>query len=254
MAFCDKDETLEGASKSHATPHSWQGLPSLGLETLSAVACESDMLVESEPVVDQNTSPEVKALVINSANKGRPKVADYKLDVHAVLETAIEIYCAILLMENPFPTSRQEVNWAKKAWTLAAHHHNTKLAHDGAFQWFNSTTKQITARSMHIRGQFKSRAQPIVATTFGFETSADKGVQTRNHLLVSELKQDSAFIFHVRGSSVDEHSGLYTNPAIQQIINEVLFKNKSDDAVKWGKYYNPFPWVAFALVLMAREK
>ncbi|KAI5999555.1 hypothetical protein EDD15DRAFT_2193615 [Pisolithus albus] len=75
----------------------------------------------------------------------------------------------------------------------------------------------------------------------------------RNRLLVSELKQDSAFIFHVCGSSVDEHSGLYTNPAIQQIINEVLFKDESDDAVKWGKYYNPFPRVAFVLVLMAIE-
>ncbi|KAI5981381.1 hypothetical protein EDD15DRAFT_2137284, partial [Pisolithus albus] len=177
----------------------------------------------------------------------RPRAADYELDVRAVLETAIEIYCAILLMENPFPTSSQEVDWAKKAWTLAAHHHNTKLAHDGGI------LKLITARSTHIRGQFKSRARPIVATTFGFETSADKGVQTRNRLLVSELKQDSAFIFRVRGSSVDEHSGLYTNPAIQQIINEVLFKNKSDDAVKWGKYYNPFPRVAFALVLTAIE-
>ncbi|KAI6101850.1 hypothetical protein F5141DRAFT_962373, partial [Pisolithus sp. B1] len=88
---------------------------------------------------------------------------------------------------------------------------------------------------------------------FSFETSANKGVQTRNHLLVSKLKQDSAFIFCVCGSSVNEHTGLYTNPVIQQIINEVLFKNKSDDAIKWVKYYNPFPQVAFTLALMAIE-
>ncbi|KAI6025349.1 hypothetical protein BKA83DRAFT_3998341, partial [Pisolithus microcarpus] len=88
---------------------------------------------------------------------------------------------------------------------------------------------------------------------FGFEMSADTGVQTRNHLLVSELKQDSAFIFRARGSSLDEHTGLYTNPVIQQVINEVLFKNKSDDGIKWAKYYNPFPRVAFALTLTAIE-
>ncbi|KAI6017732.1 hypothetical protein PISMIDRAFT_14852 [Pisolithus microcarpus 441] len=205
------------------------------------------MLIKSEPVVNQNSSPEVKAVVINNVNKGWPKAADYKLDVHTILETAIEIYCAILLMENPFPTSIQEVEWAKKAWTLAGHHHNTKLTHDGGI------LKLITARSMHIHGQFKSKAHPIVATTFGFETSAEKGVQMRNRLLVSELKQDSAFIFCVHGSSIDEHTSLYTNPAIQQIINEVLFKNKSDDAIKWGKYYNPFPQVAFALTLTAIE-
>ncbi|KAI6016623.1 hypothetical protein PISMIDRAFT_116936, partial [Pisolithus microcarpus 441] len=164
-----------------------------------------------------------------------------------VLETAIEIYCAILLMENPFPSSVQEVDWAKKAWTLACHHHNIKLTNDAGI------LKLIMARSMHIRGQFKSRARPIVATLFGFEMSADKAVQTKNRLLVSELKEDSAFIFRTHGSSLDEHTGLYTNPAIQQIINEVLFKNKSDDAIKWEKYYNPFPTVAFALTLTAIE-
>ncbi|KAI6013388.1 hypothetical protein BKA83DRAFT_4063225, partial [Pisolithus microcarpus] len=46
---------------------------------------------------------------------------------------------------------------------------------------------------------------------------------------------------------------LYTNPAIQQIINKVLFKNKSDDAIKWEKYYNPFPTVVFTLTLTAIE-
>ncbi|KAI5983668.1 hypothetical protein EDD15DRAFT_2139840, partial [Pisolithus albus] len=168
-------------------------------------------------------------------------------DVRAILETAIEIYCAILLTENPFPTSVQEVDWAKKAWSLACQHHSTKLAHDGGI------LRLIMAQSTHIRGQFKTKARPIVATTFGFEMSADKGVQAKNRLLVGELKQDSAFIFRVRGSSLDEHTGPYTNPAIQQVINEVLFKNKSDDAIKWGTYYNPFPRVAFALALMAIE-
>ncbi|KAI6116472.1 hypothetical protein F5141DRAFT_989493, partial [Pisolithus sp. B1] len=86
---------------------------------------------------------------------------------------------------------------------------------------------------------------------FGFEMSADIGAQTRNHLLVSELKQDLAFIFHAHGTYLDKHTGLYTNPVIQQVINEVLFKNKSDDGIKWAKYYNPFPQVAFALALTA---
>ncbi|KAI6096952.1 hypothetical protein EDD16DRAFT_1477585 [Pisolithus croceorrhizus] len=107
------------------------------------------------------------------------------------------------------------------------------------------------AQSTHIHGQFKIKAHPIVATTFGFEMSADKGVWARNCLLIVELKQDSAFIFHVQGSSLNEHTGLYTNPAIQQVINKVLFKNKSDNAIKWGKYYNPFPCVAFTLTLTA---
>ncbi|KAI5990446.1 hypothetical protein EDD15DRAFT_2369863 [Pisolithus albus] len=256
----DENETPEGTNKSHATRRSMCRSPSLGLDAL-VIAGDSDMPLESEAAVNQNSSPSVK--VINNANKGRPKAADYDSDVRAVLETAIEIYCAILLTENPFPTSVQEVDWAKNAWSLAGHHHDIKLSHDGGilklvrFRQYqgllNSTTDQIVARSTHLRGQFKSKARPIVTTTFGFEMSADTGVQTRNRLLVSELKQDSAFIFRARGSSLDEHTGLYTNPAIQQVINEVLFKNKSDDGIKWAKYYNPFPRVAFALALTAIE-
>ncbi|KAI6102813.1 hypothetical protein F5141DRAFT_1217343 [Pisolithus sp. B1] len=223
------------------------GSPSLGLDVL-ATACDYSTPLESELVAkqeDENNSPSVKALVINNMSKGWLKAANYESDVQAILKTAIEIYCVILLTENPFPTSVQEVDWAKKAWTLACHHHNTKLAHDGGI------LKLIIAWSTHIHGQFKSKACPIVATSFGFEMSADKGVQTKNCLLVSELKQDLAFIFHVQGSSLDEHTSLYTNPVIQQVINEVLFKNKSDNAIKWEKYYNLFPQVAFALALIA---
>ena len=36
---------------------------------------------------------------------------------------------------------------------------------------------------------------------------------------------------------------------IQQVINEVLFKNKGDEGIKWAEYYDPFPSVAFALTL-----
>ncbi|KAF8545786.1 hypothetical protein OG21DRAFT_1428654 [Imleria badia] len=88
---------------------------------------------------------------------------------------------------------------------------------------------------------------------FGFETSADKDVQEKNRVLVSELKQDLAFIFRIRGATLDKHTGLYTNPAIQQLINEVLFKNKGDDALCWEKYFSPFPCAGFALALTAIE-
>ncbi|KIK25468.1 hypothetical protein PISMIDRAFT_96614, partial [Pisolithus microcarpus 441] len=115
--------------------------------------------------------------------------ANYDADVQVVLKTAIEVYCVILLMENPFPSSVQEVDWVKKAWTLTCHHHNIKLTIDGGIL---------------------------------------KLVSFHEHL-----------------------EQLYTNPAIQQIINKVLFKNKSDDAIKWEKYYNPFPTVVFTLTLTA---
>lgn len=54
-----------------------------------------------------------------------------------------------------------------------------------------------------------------------------------------------------RGPSVDEHSGPYDHPAIQRVINDVLFKSKNDEGIKWAKYYNPFPTAGFALAVAA---
>ncbi|KAG8214246.1 hypothetical protein J3R82DRAFT_11054 [Butyriboletus roseoflavus] len=69
-----------------------------------------------------------------------------------ILETAIEVYCAILLTETPFPTATQEVEWAKAAWEIAHQHHDSNLAHD------ITVLKLIMARSTHLRGQFRSKA------------------------------------------------------------------------------------------------
>ncbi|KAI5991270.1 hypothetical protein EDD15DRAFT_2169406, partial [Pisolithus albus] len=88
---------------------------------------------------------------------------------------------------------------------------------------------------------------------YGFQTSADKSIQEKNRLLVSEIKQDASFVFCTRGATLDDHKGIYANPAIQQVINEVLFKNKADGGLIWSTGYNPFPKAGFALVLTAME-
>ncbi|KAI6099662.1 hypothetical protein F5141DRAFT_1219013 [Pisolithus sp. B1] len=199
--------------------------PSQSLDVLAAVSNYTMLKLEAVAKrEDEDNSLNVKTLVIHNMSKGWPKAANYESDVQAILKTAIEIYCVILLTENPFPTGVREVNWVKKAWSLACQHHSTKLAHD------RGILKSIMAQSTHIHGQFKIKAHPIIATTFGFEMSADKGVWAKNCLLIVELKQDSAFIFHVQGSSLNEHT---------------------DNAIKWGKYYNAFPCVAFTLTLTA---
>ena len=53
-----------------------------------------------------------------------------------------------------------------------------------------------------------------------------------------------------RPAYLDKYNGLYTHPAIQQLISEVLFKNKNDDAVCWIQYYSLFPTTGFALAIM----
>lgn len=99
--------------------------------------------------------------------------------------------------------------------------------------------------------------------------SSVQAVQLQNRELVVNLKKDSSFIYRVsissfvlmvpnelyfektQGRTLEEHDGIYQNRGIQQLINEVLFKNKSDDGITWAKYYKPFPVVAFALALTA---
>ncbi|KAF8549496.1 hypothetical protein OG21DRAFT_1421186 [Imleria badia] len=86
---------------------------------------------------------------------------------------------------------------------------------------------------------------------YRFETEANDNAIEKNRALFLELKEDSSFIFFTRGPSLDEHKGIYMTPAIQQVINDVLFKNKGDDGIRWAKYYNPFPVMGFALTITA---
>jgi hypothetical protein len=124
---------------------------------------------------------------------------------------------------------------------------------------------------MHLRGAIKTRARVAVESGYGFEISADPAVIKKNRELVQMLLTDAAFTFRVsdlvmlmylvtvahsistktRGARVDEHRGPYENPAIQRVINEVFFKSKTDEGVKWARYYNPFPRAGFALTVTA---
>lgn len=76
------------------------------------------------------TPPALSPSPLSLTAKGRPKAGDYDLATRQVLLTAIGVYCAILLTETPFPTSSQEIEWAKAAWQMARQHHDSKVDHD----------------------------------------------------------------------------------------------------------------------------
>ncbi|KAF8551357.1 hypothetical protein OG21DRAFT_1418164 [Imleria badia] len=160
---------------------------------------------------------------------------------------SIEIYCALLLSNDLYAPHPKETQWAKTAWGQACCHHEVDHLHDPAL------LKLITARTTHLRGQFKLRAQVVIASMYGFETGADHIAIENNHTLFLQLKKDLSFICYAHGQTLDEHTGIYMMPAIQQVINDMLFKNKGDDGVCWDKYYNSFPVVGFALAITAIE-
>lgn len=60
----------------------------------------------------------------------RPKAADWGREVQSVIQTAIEIYYATLLGNDPYPPPIKEVEWARAAWQKATYHHQTNFLLD----------------------------------------------------------------------------------------------------------------------------
>ncbi|KAI9454428.1 hypothetical protein HD554DRAFT_2002350, partial [Boletus coccyginus] len=172
-----------------------------------------------------------------------PKAADYDKGIRSIIQTAIGIYCTTLLDNDPFALPVKEIEWARAAWKKAYHHHHVNILYDAG------VLKLITAHMTHLWGQFKSKAHTIVRAVYGFDTGPDNSTVDHNHALFLQLKQDLAFIFWVHATQT--YLYVYMMPAIQQVINTILFKNWSDNGVQWAKYYKPFPIVGFALTLTA---
>lgn len=150
----------------------------------------------------------------NLGGNKRPKAGDLHKAERAVLQVAIEIYCVSLLCNDPYPSAVKEIEWARAAWVKACGLHqvdfsptserlklvsgslpyNDHVVTEGQF------TVQITVRTTHIRGQFKTKARDAVTKVYGFHATADASALERNRALFLQLKQDSAFIFKVCAS------------------------------------------------------
>lgn len=63
-------------------------------------------------------------------NKPRAKAGDYDLGTRAIIQTAIEIYCALLLKNDPYAQPVKELRWAELAWEDACKHHGVNKPHD----------------------------------------------------------------------------------------------------------------------------
>ncbi|KAI9570725.1 hypothetical protein HD554DRAFT_2169874 [Boletus coccyginus] len=173
-----------------------------------------------------------------------PKAGDYDGPTHHILDTAIQFYHALLLMEIPFPQPHVEIEWAKTAWDLSCQfYYGTATTH-------NPDILKLATRAFNLDGQFKMKAHLIIVTTFGFESGASSTAQQSNRNLVTALKSNLAFVFHeFRPPLVS----IYRNKGVQQVINKVLFQNKTDEGIKWPEYYQPFPIAGYALALIAVE-
>jgi hypothetical protein len=62
-------------------------------------------------------------------------------------------------------------------------------------------------------------------------------------------------MYNLHSSNIQEFRtplvGIYRNKGVQQVINEVLFKTKTDEGIRWPEYYHPFSIAGYALALTA---
>ncbi|KAG8220254.1 hypothetical protein J3R82DRAFT_1298 [Butyriboletus roseoflavus] len=58
------------------------------------------------------------------------KATDYDMGTQSIIQTAIGIYCATLLCNNPYTPPVKEIKWARAAWNKACCHHHVNVPHD----------------------------------------------------------------------------------------------------------------------------
>lgn len=144
IVLSDNDEEKDGLYDSKAMELSGHVTPSLSSKDLTSSTVLTGSQFRSiqgwrgETVLEMPIKKEEMDLspctmvgnLVNTMHKGWPKASDYPSGVRAILDTAIEIYCAVLLTKNPFPTTAKENDWAKGAWTLACGHHKKSVMYD----------------------------------------------------------------------------------------------------------------------------
>ena len=65
-------------------------------------------------------------------SKTHAKAGDYDRATWSVIEMAIEIYCAMLLGNDPYPVPVKEIELVRAVWDEACHHHHVNTPHDPA--------------------------------------------------------------------------------------------------------------------------
>ncbi|KAI9569190.1 hypothetical protein HD554DRAFT_2171658 [Boletus coccyginus] len=188
--------------------------------------------------------------------KNWPKMADYPLQDRQVIGTAIEFYHTLLLTENPFPESCEELDWVREAFDASYNYYkvssHTKLDPNRIkiisvdlgnmlntqylldyYVWFKSTgVIQIKCKVIY--------RLVIQIPTRRWDSHQGEQPEAGNRVEVQELHPHP--------------TGIYKNNMIQQVINKILFKKKDDEGIKWVEYYDPFSKLAFALTLTAVSK
>ncbi|KAJ3569747.1 hypothetical protein NP233_g4849 [Leucocoprinus birnbaumii] len=181
-----------------------------------------------------------------SAQRGRPRAADYDDESQAFIEAANSRYRALIVAVDAFPDSATEVTFVR----AVADHANSIVSPEERRTLTPDLIRIIKQRGAQIRGEFKSRARALVETCWDLSTSLSAEETEHNRDLIANLKFQSGFVYKTLGEDkkdLDGRSGLYQNRIIEKMIFQTVFRRRSDEGVIHADLFKPIPAPALAL-------
>jgi hypothetical protein len=105
------------------------------------------MVPANEDKPRAHTVPTLKTVgSTDPISKTRAKAADYDAGTRSIIQSAIGLYCATLLCNDPYAQPVKELEWARAAWDKACRHHQVNIPHDAV------VLKLVSISSSYIKG------------------------------------------------------------------------------------------------------
>jgi len=153
---------------------------------------------------------------------------------------AISHYRCAVSTQLPFPDDHEEQDLATQTWSIACEQKGVDIEFDEA------ALTLVTARGAQCRGELKTKARPLIEGEYGLAAPSNKTQLLSNRNRVKDLLTRAAFTYE----NPTTRSGIYENPVLQRIINEMWFANQKDEGVVYSGYFSPrLSLITLALVL-----
>jgi len=129
---------------------------------------------------------------------------------------------------------------AATVWDIACAQKGVEIEFDEA------ALTLVAARGAQCRGELKTKARPLIESEYGLTAPSNREERISVRKRVKELLHRVAFAYE----DPEARRGVYENPVIQRITNEMWFANQKDEGVAFPRYFSPrLPLTTLALIL-----
>ncbi|KAG1751473.1 uncharacterized protein EDB91DRAFT_1243734 [Suillus paluster] len=148
---------------------------------------------------------------------------DYKVAVQQLIKFVISHFCVWLASEYAYPDCMTQVLWAKEACSS----YEIEMGFNGKI------IQMITCCTSHLTGEVKGKVRPLVKNIYGFESTNQESIKSRNRKLAHQLKDKFGLCYQDLGDKKNNvpHSGLFQSRLNQQAANLLWYCNKKDEGI-----------------------